>query len=161
MREIVSPTAAASDADDASTLMLLFRVGGELFAMALSSSEEVLEWPGVERVAGMSQSALGVFPLRGGLVSVYSPERALRVRREEEAGVLLIIRARGRRIALALDDVEEVIQVELGSLKRPSPREAADGLLLGIARHGDSLVAVVDVEALAAACIDPQAGELQ
>lgn len=161
MRKSATVPVAVEDADDSLTEMLLFRVGRELFAMALSASEEVLEWPGVERVAGMLECALGVFSLRGTLVSVYSPERALGVRRAEEAGVVLILRARGRRIALALDDVDEVITVDARSFKRPSPREAADGILLGIARHGDSLVAVVDVEALVAACIDPQAGETQ
>lgn len=160
MNGIATGRREATDAGAELREMLLFRVGGEHFAVELGASEEVLEWPGVERLARMPASALGVFTLRGQLVSVYSPERALRVRREEEAGVVLLIHSRGRRIALALDDVEEVITVDVRSLKRPSPREAVDGLLLGIARHGDWLVAVVDVQALVAACVDSQAGEI-
>lgn len=155
-------SAAASAApirDDALSQMLLFTVGGELFAIALGACEEVLEWPAVERVSGMPSSALGVFALRGQLVSLYSPEHALRVKRSDEDGVALIIHALGKRIALALDDVDEVIAVDVDDLKRPSPREAADGLLLGIARHGEALVAVVDVEALAASCMNTLAGE--
>jgi purine-binding chemotaxis protein CheW len=139
--------------------MLLFTVGGELFAIALGACEEVLEWPGAERVSGMPPSALGVFALRGQLLSLYSPERALGVKRSDEDGVALIIHALGKRIALALDDVDEVIAVDSDNLKRPSPRDAADGLLLGITRHRDELVAVVDVEALAAACTNTLAGE--
>lgn len=145
--------------DDTLTQMLLFTVGGELFAIGLDACEEVLEWPGVERVSGMPPSALGVFVLRGQLVSLYSPENALRVERSGEEGVTLVVHAAGKRIALALDDVDEVIAVDMDNLKRPSPREASDGLLLGITRHGDALVAVVDVEALAAACMNTQAGE--
>lgn len=151
---------ATTDSGDEMAQMLIFRLGGELFAMELAASEEVLEWPVIERLSGMSGSALGVFMLRGQLMSVYSPERALGVRREEEAGVVLVIHARGRRVALALDDVEEVIGVDLRDVKRPSPRDAADGILVGIARYGDALVALVDVEALAAACMDSQAGEI-
>jgi purine-binding chemotaxis protein CheW len=139
--------------------MLLFTVGGELFAIALGACEEVLEWPGAERVSGMPPSALGVFALRGQLMSLYSPERALGVKRSDEDGVALIIHALGKRIALALDDVDEVIAVDSDNLKRPSPRDAADGLLLGITRHRDELVAVGDVEALAAACTNTLAGE--
>ena len=138
--------------------MLLFRLGGELFALALDASEEALEFPELERVAGMPASALGVFTLRDQLVSVFSPEHALRVRRGEDTGVVLVIHARGRRIALAVDDVEEVITVDLSNVNRPSPRDAADGILVGIARHGDALVGLVDVEALAAECMGSQAG---
>lgn len=149
----------AVDAEDTLTRVLLFRLGGELFAIALEACEEVLEWPGAERVSGMPPDALGVFALRGQLVSIYSPERVLGVKRSVEDGVALTIHARGKRIALALDDVEEVIAVDMDNLGRPAPRDAADGVLLGIARHGDDLVAVVDVEALAEACTNTQAGE--
>lgn len=153
---------ASSSVDDGGegAQMLLFRVGGELFALDLDASEEALEFPELERLAAMPASALGVFTLRDQLVSVFSPERALRVQREEDAGVVLVIHAGGRRIALALDDVEEVITVDLSDVTRPSPRDAADGVLVGIARHGDSLVGVVDVEALAAVCVGSQAGDL-
>lgn len=151
--------AAAPGVEDTLSQMLLFRVGAELFAMALGACDEVLEWPEVQRVSGMPPAALGVFALRGQLVSLYSPEHALGVKRSDEDAVVLIVHARGKRIALALDDVDEVIAVDMDNLRRPSPREAADGILLGIARHRDALVAVVDVETLAAACMNTLAGE--
>ena len=157
--ESLRAAVAVAEADETLAQLLLFRVGGELFAVALGACEEVLEWPGAERVAGMPPDALGVFTLRGQLVSVYSPERVLGVRRTAEEGVALVIRARGKRIALALDDADEVIAVDMDNLRRPAPRDAADGLLLGIARHGEELVAVVDVEALAAACTNTLGGE--
>lgn len=150
---------AAREMDESLRRMLLFTLGGELFAVALEACEEVLEWPVVERVSGMPPSALGVFALHDQLVSLYSPEHALRVTRSDDDGVALVIHAQGKRIALALDDVDEVIAVNMELLKRPAPRDAADGLLLGIARHADALVAVLDVEVLAAACMNTQAGE--
>ena len=150
---------AGAGVDETLAQMLLFRVGGELFAIALGACEELLEWPEVERVAGMPIDALGVFTLRGQLVSIYSPERVLGVQRTGDEGVALIIQSRGKRMALALDDADEVIAVDMDNLRRPAPRDAADGLLLGIARHGEELVAVVDVEALAAACTNTLGGE--
>jgi len=145
--------------DDLLTSMLLFTLGGEHFAIDLAACEEVLEWPDVERVSGMPPAALGVFALRGRLVGLYSPESVLYVRRSADVGVVLVIHALGKRIALALDDVDEVIGVDVAGLQRPRVRDAADGILLGIARHGDALVGVVDVEALAAACTNTMAGE--
>jgi chemotaxis signal transduction protein len=150
---------SAQEVDDSLRPMLLFTLGGESFAIGLEACEEVLEWPVVERVSGMPPSALGVFALRDQLVSLYSPERVLRVTRSEVEGVALVIHAPDKRIALALDDVDEVIAVDIEALKRPAPRDAADGLLLGIARHAEALVAVLDVEALAAASMNTRAGE--
>ncbi len=154
-------SAAEDDADDGLAQQLLFRLGSELFAIPLAACDEVLEWPDVERVPGMPPDALGVFQLRGQLLSVYTPERAIGVQRSVEEGVVLVVRAGrgGKRIGLALDDVDEVIAVDMESLGRPAPREAADGLLLGVARTGGELVAVLDVEALAAACTNAPVGE--
>jgi purine-binding chemotaxis protein CheW len=149
----------SSEVDESLRQMLLFALGGEQFAIALAACEEVLEEPEVERVSGMPVAARGVFALRGQLLSLYSPERALRVKRSEEGGVALIVRAQGKRIALSLDDVDEVIAVDMDNLKQPSPRDATDGILLGITRHRDELVAVVDIEALAASCMNTMAGE--
>lgn len=150
---------ATPGVDDALGQFLLFMLGGEHFAIALGACEEVLERPVVDRVSGMPPAALGVFALRGQLVGLYSPEHTLRVKRSNEDGVALIIRALGRRIALALDDVDEVIAVDMDGLKQPSPRDAGDGILLGVTRHGDELVAVVDVDVLAASCMNTGAGE--
>ncbi len=150
---------AAPEAGDALRQMLLFALGGELFAIALDACEEVLEEPALERVSGMPVAALGVFDSRGQLLVLYSPEHALRVQRSNEAGVALVVRARGKRIALSLDDVDEVIAVDMENLKQPSPRDATDGILLGITRHRDELVAVVDIDALAASCINTVSGE--
>jgi chemotaxis signal transduction protein len=150
---------AASEAGGALRQLLLFALGGELFAIALDACEEVLEEPAVERVSGMPVAALGVFDLRGQLLVLYSPEHVLRVKRSDEAGVALVVRVQGKRIALSLDDVDEVIAVDMDDLKQPSPRDATDGILLGITRHRDELVAVVDAGVLAASCMTTVAGE--
>lgn len=150
---------AGADADEVLPQLLLFRLGGELFAMAIGSCEEVLELPDVQRISGMPPDALGVLTLRSRLVGVYSPERVLGVNRAVDDGVALVVRAGETRIAVALDDVDEVIGVDMENLRRPAPREAADGLLLGIARHRGELVAVVDVDVLVAALTNTLAGE--
>ena len=143
---------------DAGTPMLLSRLGGELFAVDLRAAEEALEFPELEELPGMAGSAMGVFELRGQLVSVYSAERALAVKRVEQRGVVVVLRARTRRIAIALDDVEDVIMVNFSEVKRLAPRDAADGVLLGIARHGSDLVGIVDVETLITACVGASDG---
>ena len=59
--------------------LLTFHVGLERFATALGCIEEAVERPDVYRVPEMPDTMLGVFSLRGRLIPVCSPVRALGV----------------------------------------------------------------------------------
>jgi chemotaxis signal transduction protein len=139
--------------------MLLVRAGSELFALDLRDALEAVEMPEVSPVPAMRDGMLGVFPLRDELVPVYSPEGVLRLAGAGRYGVALVLRAGARRIAVALDDVDDVIQVDLTQLQRPSGLEAGDRVLLGVARYDGTLVSVVDAAALAAALVAAPNGE--
>lgn len=144
--------AAARPAETTERPMLLFRVGRELFAFDLAASEEAMEWPEIERVAEMPAGLLGVFALRGQLVPVYTPEPVLSVTRTGTPGVVVVTRARGRRVALAVDDVEDVLMVDPTKLMQAPVPDAANGVFLGVARRGEELVSIVDAAALLRAC---------
>lgn len=131
---------------------LLFRVGGELFALELTAADEVIEWPTVEPLPAMTGTMVGVFAARDQLIPVYSPERPLGVARAEARGVVLLLPWEGRRVGLALDDVEDVIMVDFARMQPPPGPAGADNVLLGVTHHGAALVGVVDVAALLRAC---------
>jgi chemotaxis signal transduction protein len=138
---------------DATAPMLLLRIGRERFACALGAAEEVLEWPTVHEVPEAHPDMRGVFVYRGQLVPLHSPARVLGVTHDGARGVVLIITdRRGRRIGLALDDVEDVIMVDLSQMQRPPAPDAAGRVVLGIVRLGEHLVSVVDAAELTAAC---------
>lgn len=140
----------------AATDMLRFRVGRERFAVALSSVEEAVEVAEVHAVPEAARDQLGVFMLRGRLVPVYSPARALGVTLAADAQALLVVPWRDRRVALRVDEVDDVFTLAPGAL-RPAPgTDDPDGVLLGVSRQDGALVAVLDVPALLAACFtDP------
>jgi chemotaxis signal transduction protein len=114
---------------------------------------------------------LGVFPLRGQLIPVYAPDSALGASRAgrgeaggsegegEGEGVVIVVRARDRRIALAVDDVEDVIMMDLSRMRRPPGRATAAQMVLGVLRHGSELVSVVDAAALISLYTAAPAGE--
>jgi chemotaxis signal transduction protein len=142
------------------TDLLLFRVGRELFAAELRAIEEAVDLTSVERqqLPGAAGPMRGVFTLRGALVPLLSPARALGVE-TGEAATALIVRDAAGRVAIAADDVEDVLTLHDGEL-RPvppaasrAPSDARDGAILrGVVRRGAQLVAVVDLDALIAAC---------
>jgi chemotaxis signal transduction protein len=135
--------------------LLVFRVARELFAAELAAVEEAIDLTaaqGVQRVPGSSSRARTIFTLRGVLVPLLSPAPALGLSPADAASALVIREGPGR-VAIAVDDVEDVVTLEDGELKAVPAGDARDGgVLRGVFRRGSMLVAVVDLTALIAAC---------
>ncbi len=129
--------------------LLLFRVGQEWFGIELDAVEEVLDFPELHRIPEMPDALLGVFTLRGALVSLFAPDAILGVSLHEKSSAL-VFTGRGRRLALAVDDVDDVLTLELPALRDVPTADAGDGVLAGVVRRGHDLIGVLDVEALLA-----------
>jgi purine-binding chemotaxis protein CheW len=141
--------------------LLTFHVGRERFATSLASIEEAVEHPDVYRVPEMPETMLGVFSLRGRLIPVCSPMRALGVELGTPEMTVLLMRAGTRRVGVAVDDVDDVISLDLATV-RPAPgTEDSDGVLLGVVRQGNELIAIVDPDAIVATCLSGQVVETE
>ncbi len=139
--------------------LLMFRIGNELFATDLASVEEAVTLPKIHHLPEMPAAMLGAFNLRGRLTPVYSPSHVIGVPLRGAAQAALLVHADSRRLGLAVDDVEDVFQVDLATVREAPGTDDTDGILLGVAHHGQELVAIVDAEALVAACVTGHAME--
>jgi purine-binding chemotaxis protein CheW len=142
-----------------SAQLLLFRVGTEWFATDLAAAEEAIELPQVHHVPEMPESMLGMFDLRGRMIPVYAPARVLGVPLRSTAAATLVLRGGDQRVGIAVDDVEDVLTLDLAQLRDLPGTDDADGVILGVARHGRDLVAVLDADALVAACLSDRVME--
>ena len=131
--------------------MLVFRVGRERFGIELAAVEEAIDIPPVHHVPEMPPSMLGVITVRGTLTSVYSPSVALGLPIEDGTSALIFRRGRAR-LAVVVDEVDDVTTLDLSTLRDAPAPESGDGLLLGVVRRHESLLALVDADALLAAC---------
>lgn len=129
---------------------LVFRLGRELFAVPLDMVEEALDIDRIQRIPEMSATMLGVLTLRGSTVPLYAPSVPLGVPGTPTRAALIFVRERGT-VALAVDDVDDVLAIEGSDIQR-SPLDFGDGVLLGVVRRGAELVGVLDADALIAAC---------
>jgi purine-binding chemotaxis protein CheW len=129
--------------------LLIFRVARELFAVELVTAEEALDIPVLHRLPEMPPSMLGVFTLRGALVSVFEPQVALGIRCEQPATVVVFCGG-DRRVAIAADDVDDVATVDLATVRDAPGARAKDGALLGIVHRGADLIAVLDAREIVA-----------
>ena len=132
--------------------VLMFRVGDEHFAVDLGAVEEAIDVAHVHHVPEMPAAMLGVIPVRGSLTSLYSPRAALGLPAAGGRSALVFRRGRAR-VALSIDDVDDVVTLDLATLRdAPDPAAGAD-LVLGVTRHRSGLVALLDADALLGACI--------
>ena len=131
--------------------ILLFRVGEERFGMELAAVEDAIDLPPVHHVPEMPPAMLGVITVRGTLTSVYSPAAALGLPLHDGTSALIFRRGRSR-VAIVVDEVDDVATLDLSTLRDAPALDAADGILLGVVRQGDVLLALVDAEPLIAAC---------
>ena len=129
----------------------MFRVGNERFAVELLCVEEAIDLGEPHHVPEMPPAMLGVITVRETLTPVFSPDDALGVAAVTK-GAALIFRSNRGRFALAIDDVDDVTTLDLAQLRDAPGVDSADSLVLGVARNGGGIVALVDAESLIAAC---------
>jgi purine-binding chemotaxis protein CheW len=127
--------------------LLVFRVGRELFGVELVRVEEALDMPALHRLPEMPDGMLGVFTLRGALVSLFEPQASLGVACAHPTTAVVFCGGE-RRIALATDDVDDVLMVDLRSVREAPGARAVDGVLLGIVHRQSELIALLDSETL-------------
>lgn len=131
--------------------VLVFRVAGEQFGVELAAVEEAIDLPEVHHVPEMSAAMRGVITVRGTLTCVYTPQLALGLALTGGESALVFRRGRAR-VALAVDDVDDIRVIELRHLRDTPGLDGSGGVLLGVVRHGDSLLSLVDADLLLAAC---------
>jgi purine-binding chemotaxis protein CheW len=139
--------------------LLVFRLGRERFGVEIAAVEEAVELSETRPVPDAPTTVVGVTDVRGALVTVFSPARALRCAPRADVPVMLVMRDGERRVALAVDDVEDVLVLEPSLLRTPALRNSADDLVLGVVRAGSDLVTVLDPAALVAGCVAAPAEE--
>ena len=130
--------------------LLVFRVGSELFALPLAAVLEAVEIETVHPVPGAAAGLLGLVDLRGRMLPLLSPLRALGAAPSRPAA-MLVLRDGARCVGIAIDDVDDVYRAALAALGQPPAGDAADGVLLAIAYRGADIVGVLDAQPLLAA----------
>ncbi len=136
--------------------VLVFRIGGERFAVSLPAVDEVIESPHLQRMPDAPDHVRGVTTLRGDLLSVYDPVALLgavggatRAAGEETGATLVFSRhGAGHRVGLAVDDVYDALTIGESELQGVPGSDGADGALVGLVRRGSELIGVLDVNAL-------------
>ena len=132
--------------------LLVFRVGTELFATELRAIEEAVEGVSARLIPDTPPAMLGIFALRDRTLPIYALGRVLALANPGEPEMTLVVRPSGTRIALAVDQVDDVFDAALSGV-RPAPTPDPDGVVLGVVWRGPELVTLLDADVLVSNCL--------
>jgi len=111
---------------------IVIRVGAERFALPATVVHELIDAPAVTWVPGGGAGVLGQLRYRFRTVTAFDAAGALGVPRGDGPGAALILRDAARRIAIIVDDVEDLVNVEPSRVLPLPPGTDPDGLLAGV-----------------------------
>jgi purine-binding chemotaxis protein CheW len=127
--------------------LLVVRIGRERFAVPLEAIDELVEAPRFRAVPGAPDSLLGLFTLGGAMVPLYSPAAILGVEPLGEQAAL-VMRGGRSRIALAVDDADDVIHVSLADVIDAPRTGHHDDVVLGVLWRDGELLTLLDARAV-------------
>ncbi len=131
------------------TELLLMRQGVEHFALVLTAAMEALELPALTPIPEAPAYLLGMLTDRGAGIPVFAGSRILEVEGlGAGAEVLVIVRDGERQVGLVVDEVEDVIMADVTTMQQPMDAMRGGGVVRGVVRSGNRLIAVLDARAL-------------
>jgi purine-binding chemotaxis protein CheW len=96
--------------------LLLFRCAGQVLAVEAGAVREILAATEPTRIPGASAAVLGLVNVRGTLVPVVDTAAAVGLGAASGAGTLVLVERRNRPVALAVDEVLDLVTVSASAL---------------------------------------------
>ena len=151
MTEVIAPAEpAAEEAAEAPTRRLLvFEVGGAVYAAEMSAIREIVPSQIVTRLPGAPPTVSGLINLRGTIITVIDAGTALRQSHWRRAGGLILLAGyRDGVIGVGIDDVRDIHDATEEQFA-PRPEGVTEGTAVcGVVEIGGDSVLLLDVPAM-------------
>jgi purine-binding chemotaxis protein CheW len=130
---------------------ITFTCAGQSFGVDIMSMREIRNWSPVTPLPAQKPDVLGIIEIRGRVIPIHDLAMRIGCRTERQAGhegqVILVLSIRGHDMGLLVDTVSDIIEIKSENvLAVPQIEGSAARFLAGIARQGDTLVAILDEE---------------
>jgi purine-binding chemotaxis protein CheW len=129
--------------------LLVVRIGAERFAVPLDAIDELVEQPRIRKVPGAPAHLVGLFTLGEATLPLFSPSMLLGMEPRGEQ-VALVMHGGGVRMAIAVDDADDVISVALADVLDAPRTGHYDDVVLGVVWNEGELLTLLDSRAIVA-----------
>jgi purine-binding chemotaxis protein CheW len=131
---------------------VMFGLGEELFAIPVEAVREAVRAFTITRVPHAPYPVAGVIQLRGRVIPVVNLRKRIGLAAEPvtHRTRILVADLDGRRLGLLVDGLHQVIRVDRATIVSPPDDVMTEQsqYLIGVCRHGDRLVFLLDVAAV-------------
>ena len=133
--------------------LLTFMIAGEQYALDIEHVAEIVTPRPVTRVPNTDSSIVGIFSLRGSIVTLVDVRRRLGHGKADEPGPetrVVVVRQESENIGFVVDKVLRVVKVDVTAIA-PQPVAHAteeDGSVRGVFHQAGTLTILVDLEKL-------------
>ena len=99
----------------------VFSISGKLFGLDISSVKEVLKLPRVTRLPNTGKYILGVYNLRGSIISLLDLHQALGldVQQSECGDMVIVIEENNLRLSFVVDKVMDFVKIAQSMIQTP------------------------------------------
>ena len=132
-----------------------FTCNGRAFGVDIMAVREIRSWSPTTELPSQPMGAKGVLDIRGSIIQVYDLAAILggggRLDDAAVSGqVVLVVSLESQDVGMLVDTVSDIIFAQ-GEDLRPVPRSSADrgtGMVTGLVKNEDRLIAILDLTAL-------------
>ena len=131
--------------------MVTFSLGGKDYAVDIMKVKEIAKFSGITFVPNTMHFVLGVYNLRGEIISVIDLRRMFGVateqqEKDQESG--LIVRVDEHLLGVVVDTVDRVVGISSSQIQPPHPIFADVNIqyISGVVEHEDRLYILLDVD---------------
>lgn len=130
--------------------LVVFDLGSESYGVDIGKVREIIRMQEITAIPQTSDFVEGMINLRGMVIPVVDLSRrfGLPPRERTDESRTVVVDISGHSIGMVVDAVREVLRISSDAIEPPSAAIKTDGssYLLGIAKVGDRLIILLDLE---------------
>ena len=148
--ETSSATAEAEEPSTPQRRLLLFDIGGRVFACEMSAVREIIPFQRITRLPGAPPTVCGLINLRGTIVTVLDlGARVVNTPCDRERGSILLVPYGDNLVGIGVDEVRDLKSVSADELQGGGDLTAFDSrIILGLAEVEGDLAVILDIGAV-------------
>lgn len=132
---------------------IVVKLGGEQYGIDIAHIDNIVRMSRITRVPKSQPYYVGVINLRGEVVPIMSLRRRFGLDNDEYSAAtrIIIIRMEDQSlIGFVVDEVREVVNIDPRTIEKPTFKldEKNASYLAGIGKNGDSLISLLDIQAV-------------
>ena len=131
---------------------ITFSSGDQSFCLEITQIREIRRWTPVTKLPHTPDDVLGVMNLRGAVIPIFdlAARFGLGTTAYNERNVVIVAAAGGTTIGLLVESVSEILSVDKSAIQETPDikSEAARQAILGVISVGESMVRVVNLDAV-------------